>query len=226
MVGPARLAGNVILAHETIDQIKEPRLAWSYNSGQRRVRRAPQVAYDGPGTAADGMRVADNNDMYNGAPDRYDWKLVGKKEIYIPYNNYKLWSPKLKYADILKPGHINQDLTRYELHRVWEVVGTVKPGERHIYATRHMYFDEDTWTLVEVDHYDGRGQLWRVGEGYQVLDPRQGFSWYAAQGLYDLIAGRYSAFGMMNESKQGNQFDQPYTMKDFTPAALRNAGVR
>ncbi|MCY1430600.1 hypothetical protein D9M71_465500 [compost metagenome] len=220
------MAGSVVLIHETIDQVKEPRLAWVYNAGQRRVRRAPQVAYDGPGTAADGMRTADNSDMYNGAPDRYDWKLVGKREMYIPYNNYKLWSPKLKYSEILKPGHINQDLTRYELHRVWEVVGTVKPGERHIYAKRHMYFDEDTWQLVEVDHYDGRGQLWRVGEGFQVLDYQQGAGVYAAQALYDLIAGRYAVLGMINESKQAYQYGQKFTMNDFTPAALRNAGIR
>ncbi len=85
------------------------------------MRRAPQVAYDGPGTAADGMRTSDNFDMYNGAPDRYDWKLVGKKELYIPYNNYKLHSPEVKYDDIIKAGHPNPDLTRYELHRVWDV---------------------------------------------------------------------------------------------------------
>ncbi|MCY1403919.1 hypothetical protein D9M71_191150 [compost metagenome] len=226
IVAPARLAGNVTLVHETIDQVREPRLAWAYNAGQRRVRRAPQVAYDGPGTAADGMRTADNNDMYNGAPDRYDWKLVGKKEMYIPYNNYRLWSTKLKYADILKPGHINQDLTRYELHRVWEVIGTVKPGARHIYAKRHMFIDEDTWAIAEVDHYDGRGQLWRVGEGFQVLDYQQGASLYAAQTLYDLIAGRYAVLGLMNESKHYNQYGQTFTLNDFTPAALRNAGIR
>ncbi|MBS7723368.1 DUF1329 domain-containing protein, partial [Vibrio cholerae] len=85
----------------------------------------------------------------------YDWKLVGKKEMYIPYNSYKLDSPSLKYDDIIKAGHINQDLTRYELHRVWEVVGTVKPSERHIYAKRHMYIDEDSWQVALVDHYDG-----------------------------------------------------------------------
>jgi len=90
IVGPARLAGNVLLVHETIDQIAEPRRAWIYNAGQRRVRRAPQVAYDGPGTAADGMRTSDNLDMMNGAPDRYNWELMGKKEMYIPYNSYKL----------------------------------------------------------------------------------------------------------------------------------------
>ncbi|UVE18706.1 DUF1329 domain-containing protein [Pseudomonas sp. LS44] len=226
VTAPARLAGNVLLVHETIDQVKEPRLAWIYNAGQRRVRRAPQVAYDGPGTAADGMRTSDNSDMYNGSPDRYDWKLIGKKEMYVPYNNYKLQSPKLKYADILKAGHINQELTRYELHRVWEVEATVKPGERHIYAKRHMYFDEDTWAAVEVDHYDGRGQLWRVGEGYVANDYQQGVAGYAAQGLYDLIAGRYVVLGMVNESKRGVQFGTTPNSADFTPAALRSAGIR
>ncbi|MEG1040480.1 MAG: DUF1329 domain-containing protein, partial [Pseudomonas sp.] len=81
VTAPARLAGTVLLVHETLDQVKEPRKAWVYNAGQRRVRQAPQVSYDGPGTAADGLRTSDNLDMFNGAPDRYDWKLEGKKEM-------------------------------------------------------------------------------------------------------------------------------------------------
>ncbi|MBD9629982.1 DUF1329 domain-containing protein [Pseudomonas sp. PDM19] len=226
VLSPSRMAGTVSLVHEPYDQVKDSRMAWVYSAGQRRVRRAPQIAYDGPGTAADGMRTADNSDMFNGAPDRYDWKLIGKKEMYIPYNNYELWSPKLKYDQIIQPGHINQDLTRYELHRVWEVEGTLKPGQRHIYAKRHMYFDEDTWTLVEVDHYDGRGQLWRVAEGYQALDYRTGASFYPVQTVYDLIAGRYSALGMINEAKRGITYGQTCNSNDFTPAALRNAGIR
>jgi len=226
VTAPARLAGNVVLLHETIDQVKEPRLAWVYNAGQRRVRRAPQIAYDGPGTASDGMRTSDNGDLFNGAPDRYDWKLIGKKEMYIPYNNYRLASPTLKYADILKAGHINQDLTRYELHRVWEVEGTLKPGQRHIYAKRHMYFDEDTWQLAEVDHYDGRGQLWRVGEGMAINDYEQGVGTYAGQVLYDLIAGRYLVMGLGNEYKQGVEYGVKPKLAEFTPAALRNAGIR
>ena len=226
VTAPARMAGSVLLIHETLDQVKEPRMAWAYNAGQRRVRRAPQVAYDGPGTASDGLRVADNADMFNGAPDRYDWKLIGKKEMYIPYNNYLLQSPKLKYDDIIKPGHINQDLTRYELHRVWEVEGTLKAGQRHIYAKRHMYFDEDTWAAVEIDQYDGRGQLWRVSEGYLVNDYQQGVANYSAIGIYDLIAGRYVVSNLGNENKRGTDYTYQPTMNDFTPAALRNAGIR
>ncbi|MBO3273652.1 DUF1329 domain-containing protein [Pseudomonas schmalbachii] len=224
--GPARLAGNVLLVHETIDQVAEPRQAWMYNAGQRRVRRAPQVAYDGPATASDGQATADNYDMYNGSPDRYDWKLVGKKELYIPYNSYKLDSPKLKYADIIKPGHINQDLTRYELHRVWEVEATLKSGERHIYAKRHMYFDEDTWQLAEVDHYDGRGQLWRVAEGHAQQYYHQKVPGYTAETLYDLVSGRYAVVGLKNEEKQSIVFGAKAVAGEYTPAALRQAGVR
>jgi hypothetical protein len=226
VTAPSRLAGNVLLVHETIDQVKEPRLAWIYNAGQRRVRRAPQVAYDGPGTASDGMRTADNFDMFSGAPDRYDWQLVGKKEMYIPYNSFKLDSPSLKYDDVLKAGHINQDLTRYELHRVWEVVATLKSGERHIYAKRHMYFDEDSWQIALVDHYDGRGQLWRVAEGHAQHYFNYQVPGYTLEALYDLVAGRYLALGMKNEERTAYNFGFKASAADYTPAALRSSGVR
>jgi len=226
VTAPARLAGNVLLVHETIDQVKEPRLAWLYNAGQRRVRRAPQVAYDGPGTASDGMRTTDNFDMFSGAPDRYEWKLVGKKEMYIPYNSYRLDSTKLKYADILKPGHVNQDLARYELHRVWEVLATLKPGERHIYAKRHLFFDEDSWQVALADHYDGRGQLWRVAEGHAEQHYQRQVPVYSLEALYDIISGRYIVLGMRNEEKRGTEFGFRATGADYTPAALRTTGVR
>ncbi|MGH8436767.1 MAG: DUF1329 domain-containing protein [Pseudomonas sp.] len=226
VTAPSRLAGNVLLVHETLDQVKEPRLAWIYNAGQRRVRRAPQVSYDGPGTAADGLRTSDNFDMYNGSPDRYEWKLEGKKEIYIPYNSYRMDSPQLKYSDIVKAGHINQDLTRYELHRVWHVVGTLKSGERHIYAKRDFYLDEDTWQAAEVDHYDGRGTLWRVAEAHSQYYYDKQVPWYTLESLYDLLSGRYLALGMKNEEKQSYDFNYAASETDYTPAALRQAGVR
>ncbi|MGY4819233.1 DUF1329 domain-containing protein [Pseudomonas chlororaphis subsp. piscium] len=226
VTAPARLAGGVLLVHETLDQVKEPRSAWVYNAGQRRVRRAPQVSYDGPGTAADGLRTSDNLDMYNGAPDRYDWKLEGKKEMYIASNSYKLDSPQLKYAEIIKAGHINQDLARYELRRVWHVVATLKEGQRHIYAKRDFYIDEDTWQAAVIDHYDGRGQLWRVAEAHAENYYDKQVPWYALETLYDLQSGRYLALGMKNEEKSAYDFGFTATTSDFTPAALRQDGVR
>jgi len=226
VTAPSRLAGNVLLVHETIDQVKEPRMAWLYNAGQRRVRRAPQVSYDGPGTAADGLRTSDNLDMYNGSPDRYDWQLLGKKEIYIPYNSYRLDSPKLKYADIVKAGHLNPELTRYELHRVWHVTATLKQGERHIYAKRDFYLDEDTWQAAAIDHYDGRGTLWRVAEAHAQYYYDKQVPWYAVEVIHDLLSGRYLALGLKNEEKRAYEFDYPAKESDYTPAALRQSGVR
>lgn len=226
VLAPSRLAGNVLLIHETLNQVDNPRQAWQYNAGQRRVRRAPQVAYDGPGTAADGMRTSDNFDMFNGAPDRYDWQLNGKKEIYIPYNSYKLDSPNLKYNDIIKPGHLNPDFTRYELHRVWHVTATLKAGARHIYAKRDFFIDEDSWLIATVDHYDGRGTLWRVAEAYPQYFYHKQFSWFTAEALYDLQSGRYLVLGLKNEEKQAWEFDYQAQENSFTPAALRQSGVR
>ncbi|WP_304639035.1 DUF1329 domain-containing protein [Pseudomonas sp.] len=223
---PGRLAGNVLLVHETVDQVATPRMAWIYNAGQRRVRRAPQVSYDGPGTAADGMRTSDNLDMFNGAPDRYDWELVGKKELYIPYNSYILNSPEHKYSDVVKAGHLNQDLTRYELHRVWEVVATVKSDQRHIYAKRHFFIDEDSWQAAHIDHYDGREILWRVAEAHAMQRYNSQVPGFAAETLYDLIAGRYLAMGMNNEERQDYDYNFRASSNEFTPAALRQSGVR
>ncbi|MGE7990213.1 DUF1329 domain-containing protein [Pseudomonas sp. NPDC089554] len=226
VTAPARLAGTVLLVHETLDQVKEPRKAWIYNAGQRRVRQAPQVSYDGPGTAADGLRTSDNLDMFNGAPDRYDWKLEGKKELYIASNAYKLDDPKLKYSDIIKAGHINQDLARYELRRVWHVVATLKPGQRHIYAKRDFYIDEDTWQAAVIDQYDGRNQLWRVSEAHAQPYYNVQVPWYTLEAIYDLQSGRYLALGMKNEEKSAYNFGFTASKADFQPAALRQSGVR
>ena len=223
---PARLAGQILLVHETVDQTKEPRSAWTYNPGQRRVRLAPNVAYDNPGTAADGLRTNDDFGMYNGATDRYNWKLVGKREMYVPYNSYKLSDPKLKYSDLLKPGHLNQDLARYELHRVWVVEATLKPGTSHIYSKRVFFLDEDSWIPVASDKYDGRGELWRVAEQHSE-------NWYNVPMVFptvevhnDLQSGRYLAMGLRNEETVIYQPLQGKTPGDYTPGSLRGAGTR
>lgn len=222
---PARLAGQILLVHETVDQSKDPRSAWTYNPGQRRVRLAPNVAYDNPGTAADGLRTNDDFGMFNGATDRYEWKLIGKKEMYIPYNSYRLSDPKLKYTDQLKPGHMNQDLARYELHRVWVVDATLKPGTSHIYSRRTFYIDEDSWNVVLVDKYDGRGQLWRFSEQHSE-------TWYdvpmwfgTVEVHHDLQSRRYIAMGLRSEEKV---IYEPIkrTAGDYTPQNLRNLGTR
>ena len=222
---PPRLAGNILLVHETLDQIKEPRAAWVYNPGQRRVRRAPNVSYDNPGTASDGIRTNDQFDMFNGATDRYEWKLVGKKEIYVPYNSYKLHSDSLKYKDILTPLHINPEHLRYERHRVWIVDATLKEGARHLYKRRTFYIDEDSWQILSVDIYDNRDQLWRVSEGHPITYYEVPTFWTTLEVHTDLQSGRYIAIGLDNESSMYD-FDIKRTLEDYSPGELRRSGRR
>lgn len=226
VTAPARLAGNILLVHETVDQVAQPRLAWLYNSGQRRVRRAPQVAYDGPGTAADGLRTSDNYDMYTGSPDRYEWVLEGKQELYIPYNNYRLTSHELTSAKLIEKGHLAPEYLRYEKHRVWKVVGTLKPGMRHIYAKRVFYIDEDTWQIALAEHYDSRGELWRFSEGFHVQYDYADTPWYAGEAIYDFSSNRYLVFGLIYNSAQPIIFGFKANKSEFTPAALRAQGIR
>jgi len=223
---PARLAGEILLVHETLDQTKENRKAWIYNPGQRRVRRAPNVAFDNPGTNADNLRTSDQLDMYNGSPERYDWKLVGKKEMYIPYNSYKLGSDSIKYADLLKKNHINQDLPRYELHRVWVVDSTLKQGTSHVYSRRTLYVDEDSWQILAVDCYDSRGQLYRVQEGHAMNYYELPNLWTTLELVMDLSNGRYLAMDLQNEEPKSYDFSIKRTPSDYQPNALQMRGVR
>jgi len=222
---PPRLAGTILMVHETLDQVMEPRRAWVYNAGQRRVRRAPQVAYDNPGTAADGMRTADQFDMFNGAPDRYNWELVGKREMFVPYNSYRLHSDEVSPKDILTPLHINQDLTRYEKHRVWVVEATLKEGTSHIYSRRTLYVDEDSWQILAVDQYDNRGDLWRVSEAHCINYYDVQTFWSTLEVHTDLVAGRYLAVGFDNDNPMYD-FTIERDERDYSPGALRRSGVR
>lgn len=222
---PARLAGTALLVHETMDQVKTPRQAWTYNTGQRRVRRAPNVAYDAPGTASDGLRTTDDFDMFNGSPDRYNWKLVGKQEMYIPYNSYKLHSKDVKYTDILKPGHINPDLVRWEKHRVWVVEASLKSGISHVYGKRVFFIDEDSWQVHVADLYDARGQLYRVATAHGLNYYEVPTHWSTLEVYHDLNSRRYIAIGLDNEDKMYD-FSVKLSDNDFTPAALRREGTR
>jgi len=225
IVAPARLAGRILLVHETLDQSKENRRAWLYNPGQRRVRRAPNVAFDNPKEGGDGLTTSDTVDMYNGSPERYNWELVGRKEIYVPYNSYRLHSDQLDYDDILKPLHLNPEHLRYELHRVWMVEATLKEGSRHIYKRRTFYIDEDSWQILAMDQYDNRDQLWRVSEGHSINYYEVPAFWTTVEVHYDLQSGRYIAINLNNEHSMYD-FEADLNRRLFTPAALRREGLR
>lgn len=224
---PAKVAGDAFLIHDYINPTVNKRNIWRYFAGQRRVRRAPVFEYDTPVPPSYGYRTMDDFDIYFGAPDKYDWTLVGKQEMYIPYNNFKIQSDELTYADIVTPFHVNPDYTRYEKHRVWVVEGNLKSGERHIYKKRVMYVDEDSWAIAVTDKYDERDQLWRVIFNYLKTYWEVPVVHEALQVHHDVIARRYNALPLVNEEGGTFQFDKPIPEDDFfTPAELRRLGTR
>ena len=224
---PPRIAGQLTLVISHQDPFEQPREAWTYNPGERRVRRAPEINYDTPVQNTDGLEAVDDYDMYNGAIDRYNWKLVGRKEVYIPYNTYKFQDPKLRYSDIVKPQAVNPDLIRFELHRVWVIEGTLKPGFRHIYARRTFYADEDSWQIAISDRYDSRGQLWRTALAFIQEAPEIPLLGADGYEFLDLIQHRYLVQGMHNQESQAPSYVRTsLSPSDFTAEALRRAGRR
>jgi hypothetical protein len=219
---PARSAGFVVLVQETLNMAVEARRAWTYSPGTRRVRRAPTIAYDNPGTNSDGITTSDSFGGYNGAPDRFDWTARGRSEKYIPYNNFR--RIQSSYAELTGPKHINQSLMRYEKHRVWEVEGNLKPNFRHVYQKRVFYVDEDTQGIVATEIYDGRGQLWRVqelGGGVAYDVPLCGGS---GDTVYDMVVGRYLMLGLVNQEKPINFEADHLDPSRYTPANIRRLG--
>jgi len=222
---PARLAGTALLVHDSLNQIEQPRNAWIYNPGQRRVIRAPNVAYDSPTAATDALHVADMTDMFNGALDRFDWELKGKREMYVPYNAYRIHSNEVEYRDLVKPGHLDPAYLRYELHRVWVVEAKLREGFRHINPRRTFYLDEDSYQILMADHYDKNGELWRYSEAHPINFYEVPTIWTTLEIHHDLNSGRFASY-RLDPRKPVPSFNMDLNPKEFTPQALRRSGIR
>jgi hypothetical protein len=222
--GPPLRAGEGSVASMNVDQ---DRTAMSvYLSGQRRTRKLPNACCDTPAPASAGVMSIDEVDVLSGRTDRFDWKILGKKEMYIPYNSNRLFVPE-KDSDVLMAHHLNPDHVRWELHRVWVLEATVKPGARHLAATSRYYFDEDTWVAVLGDRWDANKQLWKTLWAMPVVMPDLPATTPQQQfGFYDLISGVWYASGVQNEQKVQYRIMPRYSASTFSPEALAGEGVR
>jgi hypothetical protein len=219
VIEPALLSGDGTLVFETINQTDDPRKSWTYPRALRRVIRLPFFGYQIPATNTDGLRTIDDFDLYNGPPDRYEWTLIGKQELYIPYNAYRLHGPQVGHADIVRTGHINPDHARYELHRVWVVEGLLKQGARHIYGRRVFYVDEDSWQIAVADSYNTDGELWRVNEAHAINYYTVPVLWSTLEVYHDLLAGRVLVNGLDNRHRP-YRFLSGADPREFSPNAL------
>ncbi|MCY1439688.1 hypothetical protein D9M71_559330 [compost metagenome] len=207
--------------YDTVDMISMPRRAYSYSASTRRVRLSPDIAYDTPIASQGGVTTYDDAELYTGKLDRFDFKLIGKRELYIPYNIYDL-SFNVTSDKSLTANHVNPDHVRWELHRVWVVEATLKPGLRHVYSKRVFYFDEDWSGAGMSDEYDASGKLYKglqmgMSQLYDKQAPMSRTYW-----AYDLSTGVYSFSQHYADLKLGwRVLDKPFPRSTFTPESLQ-----
>ena len=222
--GPARRAGEALMLVDPLDIGAKDRRAWSYLPGQRRVKVAPDLAHDTPNPGTAGATTFDDTFIFNGSMERFDFKLVGKKEMLVPYNTYAAVY-QAKQDDLLKPNHLNPDLVRWELHRVWVVEAKLKDGKRHVYGKRTFYLDEDSWMALASDEYDARGQLYRTGFAYMAPSYDVPAPYTDMFGHYDLVSRVYSLTGFIAETG-GLRHTKPLPEREWSADALAGAGIR
>ncbi len=218
---PASLRGNLALVHEPRSLQTKSRQAWLYNAAQRRVRRAPDLAYDAVSDGSEGLLTVDQVDGFNGATDRYDWQLLGKRTLIVPYNTYSIAERGVKESSLIRRGSVNGALMRYERHRVWVVESVLKSGQSHIYAKRRFYVDEDSWTVLIEEATSRRGDLWRVAlhgvvQFYDAITPGIRLSIY-----HDLDSGSYLVSGLDGDRQPSIRFGARADFSEFLPDALR-----
>ena len=223
-VGPPEHAGEGYVALQPLNVARSKFTAWQYLPGQRRVRRAPSLSYDTPDPDASGLESFDDYYVFSGGLDHYRYMLLGKREMYVPYNNDRLLN--LPRANLLTPRVANPNDLRYELHRVWIVDATLAPGQRDIVAHRRLYLDEDTWFAVYADAWDREGRLWKFSHGSMVSIKELPAVVLGPQFVYDLQYGAYVLDFAFNGAPDGYRVTQPHPPSTFTPEGLAASGTR
>jgi hypothetical protein len=221
---PAELAGRGYLVWQPNDAAQDHLQAWQYLPREGRIRKAPLLSYDTPTPDGAGIESFDDYYVYSGSPDRYEFKLLGKREMYIPYNNNRMHA--LPLDKVTGPHHAAPGALRYELHRVWVVDGTLADGQHHAVPHRRLYIDEDSWFAAYCDAWDDQGRLWKFSHGTMYLVPDLPAVVLGSEFIYDLLDGGYIfAFAFNGEAEQ-LKLTPPHKPSDFTPDALAAIGQR
>ena len=220
VTAPAKLSGTALVVQDPLDQVLAVRKAWRYSPADRRVRRLPSLAYDSLQPDTSGLATADVVDSFNGAPDRYEWQLVAKREMLVPYNSYAVHQKGIPYDKIVGPRTLNPELLRYELHRVWVVDATLRKGFSHPYDKRRFYVDEDSWSILAVDLFDEKGELIGLQESHPISYYDVPMFNSTVETLYHLKDDNYFVDGLDNNEPMYD-FSARLGPRDFSPAALR-----
>ena len=226
---PVALVGQALVYISYLDKIAESSY---YFPGQRRVRRLPAYAYDAPLIGFENEYMVDIQNMFWSTLDLFDYKLAGKKEIYIPHDAFKMYNFNTPHKDAYLKDEVNPDLGRYELHRVWVVEATVRAGMRHSAPKRTYYLDEDSWNILIAEDYDSSGKLWNVRQAWQIpVWELGGICTYNPFIQYNLQSGRYmSDYSVLGQKKDVQYFleskENVYSSSFYTPDTLRAISER
>ncbi len=222
---PAKSAGGIYLYHFLLNTQNEERRNWAYNAGKRRVKRSTMLRHDQPSSGSEGIHIWDQGNMFLGPTTEFDWKLIGKREMYVPYNAYRLHSGDTKVDDIIKPLHLNQELARYELHRVWVVEAQRRDGSSHFYKRRRYFIDEDSWRIVFAEHYKTDGSVDRFSEAHHINYYEVPVVFTTLDTFYKLDSNRYYLRHVDNDySPFDFSFDQ--TTSYYSPGRLKMKAKR
>ena len=219
---PQRFNGSGFSMTNTINQVKEPRNGVMFNPSTRRIMKAPAAAvtYEGPLSTADGMRQSHDMFLFSGSPDRYEWKLLGKKEIFVPYNAYKASASTTSHDALMTPHNLNPDYLRYELHRVWVLEATQKDNFRMKQARRVFYVDEDSWIFLMADIFNKRDELIYVQHAFTKNYYEAPACVFEFDVMHDMTTGNYNVDHIkLDHGPADLNFD--LELSDFGSAALR-----
>jgi len=208
---------------------KEDQRAWSYTPGQRRVRLAPEFAYDTPSAQMGGTMFFDEISIFQGRMDRFDFELKGKKLMYLPYDNYRMHLVRGDPAQLLDAHHYRPEMVRNELRRVWVVEATPLEGVRHMAAKKRFYLDEDTWAAIAYEGWDHSDKLFRVMFSNGAINyDNGGFLAYASSmQSYDVSRGQYTALQTQLGEGSYLRVDVPLRSEaELAPAAMAQRGIR
>ena len=218
---PPRLADASALVIESLNAFKTPRKAWVYNPGTRRVRRAPDIAYDYKPSASQGLTTTDQFDGFNGAKDRYNWKSLGTQVKLMPYNAYKFHETPID--EVLDPYHVNQDFLRYELVNVNVVKAELKNDKRHIIPERVMYFDVDSHNMLVEETFDANSEIMAYREFPIINFYDQPMCLSIHSATYDFATRRYQLASVrsIDIPKIEWRLEEPHNERMFTPEGLK-----
>jgi hypothetical protein len=216
---PSNHTGEGLVGRNNVDRDKEQ--SYLYLEGQRRTRKLPTSCCDTPVPGIGLLTSFDEVNVWNSRMDRFNWKIVGKKEIIIPYNSNKTWmAPKV--TDLLGAHHVNPDYIRWELHRVWVVEATLAPGKSHVMHRSLYYVDEDSWMLMIGDRWDGAGNLARTIWNIPFIVPEIPALWNQTFIGHDLKKDAYVGVNVMGELFELHRFaDQIFTGDAMAQESVR-----